>query len=155
MLVGAALAVGAAGCGSSGGGTSTAADEGSGGFSTYESQMQALGQSLGATLMDTGTANRTATDAQVVKNLRKAQRALRSAASQLGQITPPPKARAGHELLEKGVREYADEIDDVIAKFKRGQREAAFSVTSLKGVKDMTKGTHDISAAGYIIVLGG
>ncbi len=117
--------------------------------------MQALGNSLAASLLDTGTANRTATNKQIEKNLRKAQKALRLAAAKLAKIKPPAGARAGHELLLKGVREYADEIDGMIAKLKSGHRQAVFAVTSLKGVKDMTAGTHDISKAGYIIVLGG
>ena len=57
-----------------------------------------------------------------MKNLRKAQKALRLAAARLAKITPPAEARAGHELLLKGVREYADEIDGMIAKLKSGHR---------------------------------
>jgi hypothetical protein len=154
LLLGAAIAVAGAGCGG-GSSSSSGGDLGNGGFSPYETQMQALGQTLGAALLDTGSSNRTATDAQVVRNLRKAQRALRSAAAKLAKIDPPPKAAAGHKLLEKGVREYADEIDGVIAKFQKGNRDAVFAVASLKGVKDMTRATQDISKAGYIIVLGG
>jgi len=43
----------------------------------------------------------------------------------------------------------------MIEQFKKGNRDAAFTVATLKGVKDMTRGTQDISKAGYIIVLGG
>jgi hypothetical protein len=155
-MLGAALAIAGAGCGGGGSSSATSSgDLGEGGFSAYESQMQALGQTLGSALVATGSANRTATDAQVVKNLRKAQTALRSAAAKLDKITPPAKAAAGHKLLEKGVREYADEIDGMIEQFKKGNRDAAFTVATLKGVKDMTRGTQDISKAGYIIVLGG
>jgi hypothetical protein len=152
LFLGAALAVIAAGCG---GGGSSSSNDASGGFTPYEVQMQALGNSLASSLLVTGTANRTATDKQIVKNLRKAQKALRVAAAKLKRITPPPTARTGHELLEKGVTEYADEIDGLIAGLKKGDRQAIFNVTALKGVKDMTQGTHDISKAGYIIVLGG
>jgi hypothetical protein len=152
LFLGAALAVIAAGCG---GGGSSSSNDANGGFTPYEVQMQALGNSLASSLLVTGTANRTATDTQIVKNLRKAQKALRAAAARLKRITPPPAARTGHQLLEKGVTEYADEIDGLIAGLKKGDRQAIFDVTALKGVKDMTQGTHDISKAGYIIVLGG
>jgi len=154
LLLGAALAVIAAGCGG-GGGSSSSSNDASGGFSPYEVKMQALGTSLASSLLVTGTANRTATNAQIVKNLRKAQKALRAAAAKLKAITPPAAARPGHQLLEKGVTEYADEIDGLIAGLKKGDRQAIFNVTALKGVKDMSRGTHDISKAGYIIVLGG
>jgi hypothetical protein len=154
LLLGAALAILAAGCGGGGSGSSSSNDA-NGGFTPYEVKMQALGNTLASSLLVTGTANRTATNGQIVRNLRKAQTALRTAAAQLAQITPPAAAKPGHELLEKGVREYADEIDGLIAGLKKGNRDAIFAVTSLKGVKDMTRGTHDISKAGYIIVLGG
>jgi hypothetical protein len=153
LFLGAALAVIAAGCG--GGGSSSSSNDASGGFSPYEVKMQALGTSLASSLLVTGTANRTATNAQIVKNLRKAQRALRAAATKLKAITPPAAARPGHQLLEKGVTEYADEIDGLIAGLKKGDRQPIFNVTALRGVKDMTRGTNDISKAGYIIVLGG
>jgi hypothetical protein len=153
LSLGAALAVIAAGCG--GGGSSSSSNDANGGFTPYEVKMQALGNSLASSLLVTGTANRTATDTQIVKNLRKAQKALRVAAAKLKAITPPAGARPGHQLLEKGVTEYAEEIDGLIAGLKKGDRQAIFNVTALKGVKDMTQGTHEISKAGYIIVLGG
>jgi len=155
LLLGAALAVAGAGCGGGGSSSSSTNGDGEGGFTQYETQMQALGTTLAETLISTGTANRTGTDAQIKANLRKNQRALRAAASKLDQITPPPEAAAGHALLKKGVLEYADEINALIAQVDRGNKQAIFRVTALKGVKDMTKGTQAISKAGYIIVLGG
>jgi hypothetical protein len=155
LLLGAALAVAGAACGGGGSSSGTANGEGEGGFTQYETQMQALGNTLAETLMSTGTANRTATDAQIKANLRKNQRALRAAASKLEKITPPPEAAAGHALLRKGVLEYADEIDGLITQLAKGNKQAVYQVTALKGVKDMTKGTQAISKAGYIIVLGG
>src|SRR2546428_10440078 len=105
-LAGPAIAVLGAGCGG-GGGTSTTASptaEGESGFSPYEVQMQQLGQTLGRTLQDLGTTNKTAQPAVVVKDLRQAQKELRSAAAKLTAITPPPKIKAQHQLLIRGVR---------------------------------------------------
>ena len=58
-----------------------------------------------------------------------------------------------HELLVKGVREYADELNGVIAQVNAGnQREALGSIFTLKGVRDMSRASKSISKAGFVIV---
>jgi hypothetical protein len=156
LLVAAALVLGATGCG--GGDKSSEPPAGSPtvstGFTPYELQMQRLGQQLGAALMSLGAANKTAEAPVILRDLRQAQKELRTAAGKLSKITPPAKIKAQHQLLIKGVRDYANEIDTVIAKFKSGSREAVFSVGSLNGVKEMQKASVAISKAGYVIALG-
>jgi hypothetical protein len=157
LLVGTALALLGAGCGG-GGSKSTSSSPAAGaaqnGFSAYEVKMQQLGQTLGRALLDLGSANKTATPAVVVKDLRKAQVQLRSAADKLTAITPPAKIKAQHQLLIKGVREYASELDGVITKYKKGNKQAIYAVADLKGVKDMGRATVAISKAGYVITIG-
>ena len=158
LVFGAAVAIVVAGCG---GGGSRATDENgnapaaNSGFSAYETSMQRLGVSLGTTLGRVGSANRAAEPAQIARNLRTAQRELRATATKLTQITPPEKIKAQHALLTKGVREYADELDGVIARVKRGNPDAVREILTLKGVKDMTRASAAIAKAGYTIVLGG
>jgi hypothetical protein len=156
LVLCAALALGATACG---GGddekaAATTTAPGGQGFSPYEVQMQQLGQTLGRALLELGSANKTAPAATVVKDLRQAQKELRSAAVKLTALTPPEKIQAQHKRLIKGVRDYANDIDDVIAKYKRGNRQAVFSVTDLPGVKEMQRASQAISKAGYVIVLG-
>jgi hypothetical protein len=155
LLLGTVLAVVGAGCGGGGSKTSTPEASAPSGFSTYETQMQQLGSTLGRSLMRLGTANRDATTAQIVANVHRAQADLRAAAVQLNAITPPAKVKVQHQLLIKGVREYADELDGVVTRLKRGDRQAVFRVTTLKGIKDMEMASTAIRKAGYTIVLGG
>jgi hypothetical protein len=153
LIVAAATAVLAAGCGG-GSGTKSADTTPSvnrTAFSDYEMQMQQLGQSLGRTLASLGAANKSADTPTVVKDLKQVQKELRSTAAKLEAITPPPKITAQHALLRKGVLEYADELDGVITRYKAGDKQAAFRVADLKGVKDMQKATAAISKAGYVI----
>jgi ABC-type phosphate/phosphonate transport system substrate-binding protein len=154
--IAAAIAVLAAGCGGGGSstsnsGTPTVAAES--GFSPYEVQMQQLGQSLARTLLDLGSANKTATPTVVVKDLKQVQKELRAAAVKLTAIQPPAKIKAQHQKLIAGVRQYADEIDGVIAQYKKGNKQAVFAVAQLKGVKDMSAATLAIQKAGFVITL--
>jgi hypothetical protein len=146
-VLAAAVAIAATGCGGGGGSANTS------GFSPYEVKMQALGNTLNRTLHAEAKANATAGPAGVEKNLRTEQAALRSAAVKLGQITPPANAAKGHALLITGVREYANEIDSLIAKVRKGHLLAAYAITNLKGVKDMSRGTEEITKAGYVIAI--
>jgi hypothetical protein len=143
----AVIGVAAAGCG--GGGSSS----NGGGFSPYEVKMQALGNSLNTTLRAEAKANATAAPGQVEKNLRTQQAALRRAANKLALITPPANVAADHQLLIKGVREYADEIDGLIARVKKGDTLAAYAITNLKGPRDMSRATEKITKAGYVIAI--
>jgi hypothetical protein len=151
LLLGATAAILIAGCsGGSGGGSNNAAEQS---FSTYETSMQALGRTLGAAITASGNANISATPAAIARNLRRVQVELRTAAVKLEKITPPAQVRAQHELLTKGVREFADELDGVIAQAKSGnQRQALGSIVTLKGIKDMSRASQAIAKAGFVIV---
>jgi hypothetical protein len=115
--------------------------------------MQSLGHSLGSALRTAGTANRNASKAKVVSNLRKSQSELRAAAVKLEKITPPDKIKAQHALLLKGVLLYADELDTVIAHVRgSGGVGALREITGLAGVAEMGKASAAIQKAGYVIV---
>ena len=138
--------------------TSATTTAGSAHLRPYETRMQALGASVSAVLTQVGntevesaqTANAGVRDAVA---LRKAQRALRAAAVQLEGITPPHRIAAEHRLLTRGVREYADELDGVIARLKAGDAPMTVlrSILTLTGIKEMQKASEQIAKKGYSI----
>jgi hypothetical protein len=150
LLLAATLALLAAGCG--GGGASNSASSPSQSFSSYETAMQQLGQSLGSAIRTAGNANINASAGTIADNLTKVQRLLRGAAVKLEKITPPDKVTAAHRLLITGVREYATELGGVITQLKHGNKAALGSVLTLKGIKDMQRASQSIQKAGYVIV---
>jgi len=152
-VLGAALAILAAGCGGGGGGNAGSGDQ-SQSFTPYETAMQRLGQQLGAAITAAGNKNISATSASIEKNLRKVQVELRSTAAKLQRITPPDKIKADHQLMIHAVREYADELNGVISRVQNGNTGAALnSILSLKGLKDMQRASQAITKAGYVIVV--
>jgi hypothetical protein len=142
----AVVAIAATGCGGS-------SNNNSSGFSPYETKMLALDRSLSATFLSQAKFEATASKAGIVKTLRNTQTLLRSTAVKLDNITPPSGAAAGHALLIKGVREYADELDGVIAKVQRGNLRAPYEINNLRGIHDMNKATEEITKAGYVIAI--
>jgi hypothetical protein len=127
----------------------------------YEHAMQALGSSLGASLRlageielaSAGTKSARSRDANALEN---AQVALRSAAIALTRIDPPPAVRSDHALLIKGVLEYADELDGVIAALHAGGRPNVVlqRILRFKGVLDMQRASIALARQGYSIVAG-
>src|SRR5438270_10695622 len=113
VVLGAVVMLVAAGCGGGGGSSGSSAANQS--FNSYESAMQALGRQLGSAIAASGNKNISASPAVITHNLRQVQVALRAAAGKLERITPPDNVKAQHRLLIKGVREYANELDGVIA----------------------------------------
>jgi hypothetical protein len=123
--------------------------------------MQALGSSLGASLRlageielaSAGTSSARSRDANALEN---AQLALRSTAVALTRIVPPPGVRSDHALLIKGVLEYADELDGVIAALQAGGPPNVVLPRMLrfKGVFDMQRASIALERRGYSIVAG-
>jgi hypothetical protein len=157
-----ALATGAAGCG---GGSPTTVSKSSQPpkqnrsrpktYSHYELAMQVLGDKLAAELANAGravglpTAKRTA----IEQILRATQTQLRAAAASLAKIDPPARIRAQHRRLTQAVREFADELNGVIAGIKAGTGAPAYVlIPNLKGLKDMQRASDAITKAGYVIV---
>jgi hypothetical protein len=97
--------------------------------------------------------NRTiAPKAKVLRQLRRLQTVLSSAAARLAKITPPRRIEAPHELLAKGVREYAQELTGVIALVQAGHSTRALNrIPALKGIRDMTAASRAITKAGFQI----
>jgi hypothetical protein len=156
------LATGAAGCG---GGSSTTTSTASQPkpsrptrpktYSRYELAMQVLGDKLAAELANAGravglpTAKRTA----IEQILRATQTQLRAAAASLAKIDPPARIKAQHRRLTQAVREFADELNGVIAGIKAGTGAPAYVlIPNLKGLKDMQRASDAITKAGYTIV---
>jgi hypothetical protein len=99
---------------------------------------------------------RAAYDAQMRAGaaLVKLQAHLRSAANTLAGIAPPAAIKAKHAALVKAVRDYADELDAVIAKVRNGTLEAASvpsAIVGLPGVGEIVNASSAISNAGYAI----
>jgi hypothetical protein len=125
-------------------------------FSSYEIAMQVLGDRLASALATTGRAIAAPNPrpAVIEQDLLTAQRQLRGAAVTLEKITPPAKIKALHELLIRSVREFADELDNVIAGVNKKNGAPVVSVIpALKGVKDMQRASDAILKAGYVIVV--
>ena len=87
LLLGVTIAILAGGCGGGGGNGSSNASQQS--FSSYETQMQDLGHTLGAAIIAAGNGNISAAPAKIARNLRRVQVQLRAAAVKLAKITPP------------------------------------------------------------------
>jgi hypothetical protein len=151
LLLGAAIAVVAAGCG--GGSKKTTTSDTA--FTPYETSMQKLGASLYSTLVNFGTANRTATGpAIVIRNLRGEQVQLRAAAAKLAKITPPDKVKAEHAQLISGVRKLANELDGVIAAVTKCKCPGPIGrIQRLPGTLQMGKATTEITNKGYVIAV--
>jgi hypothetical protein len=151
LLLAATLAVVGAGCGDS---SDDAAPGPNSSFTSYEIAMQKLDRSLGNALRTAGTANRNASDAVIVKNLRKSQTDLRAAAIKLEKITPPDRVKAQHLALVKGVRLFAGELDGVIKNVKNGGGVGALAtINTLPGITQMGRASAKIAKAGYVICL--
>jgi hypothetical protein len=136
--------------------TAPAAVRPSGATHAYELRMQRLGVKLGGSIQAIGDLmvvnHSVASKPQVVRDLRRLQIVLRSAASELTRIRPPAKVRDQHELLARGVREYAQELTGVIARVQSGDTAKALSlIPRLKGIRDMTTASHAIKKAGLNI----
>ena len=114
----------------------------------YVKRMQAIGQSLSASLNKLGTA----TDAKTAATaLASVQADLRAAADRLDGITPPGAIKSEHDQLVKAVRDFADELSAVITKLKSGNLQALSSVPTLKGLTEIQTASSAIAAKGYKI----
>jgi hypothetical protein len=126
-------------------------------YSVYETAMQVLGNRLALALEDSGlTVNSPgSTTGEVVAALRRAQHQLRVSAVALAKIKPPRKIRALHDQLLKGVRDFAAELDGVIASAERGadSLHIAATIPTLKGLREMQRASDAITKAGYVIVV--
>jgi hypothetical protein len=123
--------------------------------------MKALGTTLGASMRLAGETELAARASGTARNkdvqaLRQAQRALRSAAIDLAKIRPPADIRRPQALLLQGVKEYAAELDSIIAKLKAGGTPTTVlqKILALKGIKDMQHASIEIEQRGYDIVSG-
>ncbi len=124
-------------------------------YSHYERAMQVLGDKLAAELANAGRAVGLPTARRTVieQILRATQTQLRAAAASLAKIEPPARIKAQHRRLTQAVREFADELNGVIAGIKAGTGAPAYVlIPNLKGLKDMQRASDAITKAGYVIV---
>jgi hypothetical protein len=140
-VVGASLLL--AGCGGNGGGGGTPLSK-----AEYESQMQSIGDDLGAAL-DTSGASGSASAA--AESVRKAQTALREGATKLEEITPPEDVSEEHAQLIDGVRTFADQLDEVLTKLDEGDLTALASLATLDGIQEIQTASNAITNKGYDI----
>jgi hypothetical protein len=131
-------------------GTTTAATTTSSALSksAYSAEMRALSRSLNGT----ASALTTVTTAKAAATLlEKIQTQLRTAADKLANIDPPASVKPQHEQLVKGIRDFADELDGVIAKLKGGSYQALQSIATLKGLGEIQAATSQIANKGFKI----
>src|SRR5204863_280141 len=77
------------------------------------------------------------TAAKAAAALTAVQTDLRKAADRIESIAPPEQIKAQHAHLAKAVRDFADELDPVIAKLKKGAMTALQTVPTLKGLQEI------------------
>jgi hypothetical protein len=114
----------------------------------YVTRMKAIGRSLSTSLNTLGSAT---TAAKAAVALTAVQTDLRKAADRIQSITPPEPIKAQHAQLAKAVRDFADELDPVIAKLKAGTITALQSVPTLKGLQEIQTASTAIANKGYKI----
>jgi hypothetical protein len=117
----------------------------------FEQRMQVLGSSLTEFFATVGNEDRYAAPKRVVANLRRIQVRLRSTAGELVAMSTPAAAEPAQRMLVAAVREYADELDEVVAQIRSGNRQALEEIPRLKGVEDMTRATTAFRRLGYDI----
>jgi hypothetical protein len=114
----------------------------------YVSKMKSIGQSLSTSLNTLGSAT---TAAKAATALAAVQTDLRKAADRIDAITPPTPIKTEHAQLEKAVRDFADELQPVIAKLKNGTIAALQTVPTLKGLQEIQTASTAIANKGYKI----
>jgi hypothetical protein len=114
----------------------------------YVTRMKAIGRSLSSSLNSLGSAT---TAAKAAVALTSVQTDLRRAADRIESITPPQSIEAQHAQLAKAVRDFADELDPVIAKLKNGSITALQTVPTLKGLQEIQTASTAIANKGYKI----
>jgi len=140
------------GAGSSSAGTTKA-------FQPYLESMRNLGTKL-AGFVDSVQAAESAVSGSPdegtmdATSLRSLQRDLKSVATELATVRPPPAVALDQKLLIKGVREYAAELTGVIIELRSGDDPPTVlaSIVSLRGVKEMERASREITRKGYSIV---
>jgi hypothetical protein len=117
----------------------------------YEVKMRAIGRSVSDSL---GSINSLTTKAMAVKVLTTLQSDLRSAADRLAALSPPSRIKANHAQLVQAVRDFADELDSVIANVKKGTLQATAvtaTIVGLKGVAEVATASTAIANKGFKI----
>jgi len=114
----------------------------------YVTRMKAIGRSLSTSLSSLGSAT---TAAKAAVALTSVQTDLRKAADRIESITPPEPIKAQHAQLAKAVRDFADELDPVIAKLKAGTIAALQTVPTLRGLQEIQSASTAIASKGYKI----
>jgi hypothetical protein len=161
LFLGMAVTIGATACGGGGSSSATTTVKLSA-KGVYEQKMQLLNQQLDSVMLAVSNANETQLPSgqplpakTEAENLQVAQNGMRSAAAKLAKIIPPPKIRAAHALLLKGLREDAAELTPVIARLKQGHANTVKilqSILTLKGLGIMRTASLRIEKAGYDIL---
>lgn len=121
------------------------------GRAAYDAKMRAVGRGVSNAISSLGAPT---TEATAAKALASLATHLRAAADTLASISAPAPIKAQHAALVKAVRDYADELDAVIAKVKTGKLGAtsiAATIVSLPGVAEIQQASTAIANKGYSI----
>jgi hypothetical protein len=136
-----ALGLLGAGCGGGGGSQPLTKSE-------YVKQMTHIGRSLSTSISAVGSPT---SASKAVDGLTKVQSDLRNAEKKLAAMTPPDAVKTAHENLTKAVGDFADELDPIIAKLKKGNLGALSAITNLKAFGEIQSSADAIVKAGYKI----
>jgi hypothetical protein len=135
-----ALALVAAGCGSSGAKPLTKA--------AYDKQMSVLGTDFGDDLARLGSATTTPEGVTAVRTL---QTELGALDKKLAALTPPKAIKAEHAKLVTAITLFASELGPIETKVHAKGLPQLASIATLAGYKDVLADTQAIEKAGYVI----
>jgi hypothetical protein len=144
-----AAALAAAGCGGNGG------NGGNGGSRLSKTQYEARIQKDGADIRDAFTplSRRTSSLDELAKNIKAGQDKLRSAADDLGSITPPSEIEGDNKLLVAGLRKLVALLEPLRKGAAKGDpklvQKAVQELQQSKALQDAQKATQDMKKKGY------
>jgi hypothetical protein len=119
--------------------------------SAYAERLRAISRPLNATLARPEPSNPSAS--RLVRRVGEIQAALRRAARALDDLRPPKDAERANDRLAKGMRGFADALDEVRVAARSGRteqvREASSAATRSAGALEMNHAFGDLQDAGY------
>jgi hypothetical protein len=130
--------------------------------SRYETQMRAVGPSLGRALRAVAAAKALASHypakptaaRSAAATLAPLPKLLHIANTQLRSIHPPAGARALHLDLVRGSADLARELPSIVARLQRGYLTAGKRLATLPGVQELSSGVSTLGKHGYRIGVG-
>ena len=119
----------------------------------YQAEVRKVGTTLGSALGGIDTNASGDELAQAGKQVEGLQVALRKAADDLDELSPPEEVEGAHTKLVQGIRGFADDLEDLGDAIRRNDadaiREFENDFTSSDGVKLIREAAEQLQGQGY------